>query len=1000
MGLIGSIIGLIEKVFSVVSSPQFKEWLLRKKKENPHRVKYSRDEIVQNPSYIMGDRGFEENGFNEKLYLQRDIDDKLRRIFNDKDNSSSKTVFIAGRPVSGKSRAVWELVRSDIGNCFTSVYIPKASADLNELKKEIHGLSKTTLVLFDEIEDLIEQQKDHEDALILLIAIFNDINNKNQPCIITAASTSVYFDDIKKIVTADSAQGKNKTKQTNLIEISDIAKDDDVYKWCTNNYNITKHSQTIGGYIAKLPRHTNYISRNILTNRSAAIYFTSIVILRKFRNRHKTLIDRASCLYSVIRKNDNPCDIPAPPVEDEISVLFKSGLFKKGNGVIVVNDELMYESLLGLCAQGNGMADICVKYLSNTRESEKEQIARLLDMDRTDPSIYSRIMTRSIYRSNIRDISDLFNWQFFRTKSVDTRCVPMELKPEYQNKKSEISFTISIFIGRDKFPIDRCVEYIKSGIEPNIEIVDELLRSAHNNWSLDARNEIATYAEELKKKYCLKENLFYYQLIEQMDCNYEEARIEKFLKLYPLEKVAAQNEGDRDERLEDIETNYHRYCFYLTQKADSPERLNSYFELLKKYPGLKLERQAIKRLVDKIRETIVATSLYEQLAKNLLDTPPELIDMETRNAGLICIMDNCENLNVDLYIYNRIHKEIYDNIACVTDGEMFLRDSQKKMLNIMSISLARQIRRKSRDDEHYDEIQKILKERILSSYATNDCGSADKLFNVILNNQPLIPKQGAIDNLIELYNDQSLKKEKRDIDNLNSAFENAIDAYDTCKNTEKLKEIAFTFDKLRQNSGVVMDGRYKMMMFRIMRKLNEPQDVKEIKDLINFDSNICNITTESLLENELLWCQEILMCKNVDLPLKIAEECRKLVQKDKYPVNTMNHLYSVFCDRFNNNKLLQNWLQNLEDATFDNITHTVFDYQNYLKFNAVTGKIKTVDEVQSYLENAWNKLQSLNEPLIIPSKADLLMVAISLDEVNINGAIKILILQSNMIEII
>ena len=990
---------------------------------------HPRSKVIEDPGLVMGDRASEKDGFNEKNYLKReDIDTVLEVNFSGpspKDREHN-IVVITGRHSSGKSRVVWEFIRSEVGAQFKDVYVPRLSTDgdkqddknakKDDLRQEMARIKPTTLVVFDDLDNLLDMGYRNLTPESLL-EILARINDRDQACIITLSNTMPNFKEVIDLLNSDSALGRNKTKRFLFLEIEDIKKGDETFLWCTANLPINRYSKVIGGYIPQLTRYTDVNIQRVVNEPAVVLFLASFIILKKFRNRFRVIEERIMLLYRTIRTKDLLEDLPADPDPERIRVLFDIGMLRRcSNGIEVeVDDDSLFDSFVFYCVthgKSNSTSDKVIrKYLAESLTAERNQVIRLVEAEHgEDPAIYSRILTRSRYPELRSASTNWFIKKFFEYSKDDRgNLIPTSLKPEYASDYSriaEIEFASSIIVGRAFDPIDSCNSFLDAGIKPNITLVNELVRASMDHKMPQEREEIKEYALSLKSDNEIEDDLYFCQVMEASEPDFDEERIKLALDLYDDSYETYTNPSTRDdEQLDNLENTMFCYRSRLVEKADSRERIVQYFSLLREYPELKPEKKAVRKLVFKIssKAGTAADPLLLLLAEELMAGTPSIIEEEVCNTGLLNIIDKCQDAQSGIDIYDRIAPTIESTMhpAFTLDYKM-----KEKFLNVMAIRLASKMKRLSLDDIQYKRILAILKERTQSAYQNNDFGVANKLYNIVLNNQPFHPVNNALDNLVGLYRDESWLSGKRDIDNLNSAFQNAIEPYkenlkkkrhsngfvkkdDRCK---RLQQIAFLFDALRKEGQIQADDRFKLFMFsiiEIIKFIDGSFPTNDIHDRIEFDDNVERLNETSLKRYERLWCQVIRLSDNPVIPVKAAEICLKLAKKDDYQMDTINHLMTAYCDSFPNNEDLKRILQALETMTFDAIPHSIHDYCHYLAFDIKTGSLQNEEQVITFIDRAWTRLQHINLPLREAEKADLLCAAINIRSFDLQQAIDI-----------
>lgn len=1015
-------ISIIEDIFKIKGL--YERYMLRHSAKDFH----PRSEVVGNPSLVIGDRASEKDGFDEKQYLKReDIDTVLEVNFDVEDpkDRGHNIVVITGRHASGKSRVVWEFIRSDAGARFKTVYIPRIStkaewdgrkAGKEDLRQEMARIKPSSLVVLDDIDNLLDMgyRGLTPESLLEILARVND---RDQACIITLSSTVPDYREILELLHSDSALGRRKTKRILFLEIEDIKRGDETFLWCTANLPMNRYSKVIGGYIPQLTRYADVNIQRILAEPSAVLYLTSFIILKKFRNRFRVLEDRIEQLYGTIRTKDLLDDLPESPDPERIRVLFDIGMLRRcGSGNDVeVDDDGLFESFTFYCVthgKSNKVQDrVICRYLSESLAAETDQAIRLVEAGHgEDPAIYSRILTRTKYPELRAGATNWFIKKFFEHSYPEggKSPFPVRLRPEYASDPEripEIEFAAGIIVGRAEDPIGRCESFLNAGIKPNINLVCELIRASMDHKLPQERKDIKDYALGLKRDAGIGDSLYFCLVSEASDPDYDEERIRRALDLYDeCCSIYTDPSTKDDEQLDNLVNTMFSYRSRLIEKADSKERILRYFSLLRNYPELRPDKSGVKKVVFKISGKAGSTAdpLLLLLVEGLLAAGPDTIGEDARNTGLLCIIDNCQEIQTGLDIYDRIAPKVESSMHPAFTVEY---KQKEKFLNVMAIRLARKMKRLSLESGLYSRIQAILKERTHSACLNDDFGAAGKLYNIVLNSQPLRPAGKALDNLFSLYGDESWLSGKRDIDSLNSAFQNAIEIFRVDPSKRKysaemprdercrrLRQTALLFDKLRRDGKIEADGRFKLFMFRTIEQIRNidgrfPTD--DIRERIEFDESVERLNETTLRKEELLWCQVIRLSSSPTVPVRAAEICLKLAEKEDFLMDTINHLITAYCERFPGNGYLKGILEGLEARTLDAIPHSIHDYCHYMAFDTQAGSLRDAEDAIRFIDGAWTRLQHINQPLRETGKADLLCRAISTRVFDLQQAIDI-----------
>ena len=964
----------------------------KKKKENGEDLSgiFSPNDVKMTPTIIMGDRGKVEEGFHPELYKQREnIDIPLQTELLKKERNHN--IFIlSGRYASGKSRAIYELISEDNGKTIDKIYKPGFDIQPQGLIDVISKLPQGVLLILDDVNEFWERSANESITPEVFKAVFAAINDRNLRCIVTISDGTPGFQEFIDVAHSDAAKGRQKGKSILFLEIDDIEENDEVYRWCTSNFKNSLYSKVIGGYIPELKRYFDANIAKILLEKEAVLFLTSFICLRKFRSQKCSFFQMVNRMYEVIVNKEFITD--AKPsfsslYDSALSVLFDTAmLVRRGDNRLYIDDTSLFCAFEDYCTRLQSNNPILNKYLSGTKEAERNQIIRLIEMDGNDPVYYSRAITKCIFPGHIELVGEWLFRKFFEGS-------PLHIKAEYAvdaAKLYEISFASSLLIGRSETPITKSRQIIDAGICPDINMVSELLRAANTHRSPQEKREIMHYALDLKSRYSLPDTIYYLQMIEACEKSYSVERAEKVVSLF----FDAETTNDEEETI--LKRSFRKYTKLLAQKADSNDLITSYFNLLKQVPGLRCESKEIKALTFRIsvKHGAAATPLFKQLADALLsDSCPSQINEATRNIGIISILLLCKDPHTSLTIYKKAI-DLIDRDNNPGDKDVFLYNIQTKA--IMTYPLARVIRRLSSNDPLVFSVNDEIENRIHEALERNDIGAARKLFNALLNNQPVDAYTDSVDALLSIYHDKDIFPEKRDIDNLNSLFESAIRAIPPSgkniitmdvqkERCENLLELAQMMDQLRISEGLTADGRYYFFMYKII------DAIQHIDPLFPTDSIHNNlIDKEAVKKNELLLCQEVRITNRIEVVSALADNCIALMKRGIIQTNLISHLIKKFCLSFPLNKTLGTKLNILVEGTYNTIRHNVHDYQHFLSYFLTTGKrITSIDDVMDFLDYAWTNLQRFGFPLR-EKNGDILCTVISSPRFDISETISLI----------
>lgn len=989
-----SLITIIEATQNAIS---LSEWItkalknkhmeVQKKKAGAERYGlFSVKQVCDDPRIIMGDRGSQKEGFRERVYFERDIDEELRKHLTGVSRTTN-IVVITGRYTNGKSRTIQQFISRE--KVFERIFKPDPTGKFQDLITEVKRLPQGTLIVLDDINEYWVRSEEGSFSLESVKNLFAAINDRNLPCIATISNGSPdYREFCEKVKDNDEAKGRHKEKTIPFIEIEDIQENDEIYMRCTSNFGHSIYAKAIGGYIPELTRHVEVNLNHILNQPVASIFLAAFLILNKFRKQQCTVFEKVNRMYEVIvrTEHEDRCPPPQSLYDPSLDVLYSTGFLLqcKGRRFLQIDDTTLYRAFENRCAERDVQKPLLLKYLSGTKEAELNQICRLVEMDGDDPEYYARAITKCSYPAHVDTVT---RWLFKKFFEGD----PLKVKGVFLSKSEtmdKLCSALGMVIGRSEKPIPLCDKILASGITPDICLVSELLRAANTNQPPQEKHQIIDYALALKEQYCLDEDMYFLHMMEACDMDYDSERAKKVADIFMDSPSTA-----------DLEKGFLRYCKLLAQKADSSDRMDEYFRLLGDVPTLYVNPRIINALVYRIngRKGGAATALFKKLADNLLsDDAPGQIDIQSRNSGILSILRLCKDTRTALDIYHLAASVIKESID--SHSVSYLEDI--KVLSVMALYLARLMQRVPYASPEYMDISRILEDCIQDAWYREqdhlhrtDPLAAGKFFNALLNNQPASPE--SLDGLFNLYGDKAVFPGERDINTLNSMAETAIRSLPALseKNDrhtkemralrcENLENLAIRLEELRKKEGLSADGRYYLFLFRIIDNIKHTDshfDTTAVRNLIN---------NEEIKNNEILKSLEVKLTGDRDLVHRRADECLDLLKnKGIIQMDLINHLLGKFCDDFHHDTALRDKLDLLVAKTKDRIKHSVHDYQHYLDYILATTS-PSLDEIINEMVEAWTALQCSGAPLR-KKNGDILCTVINAPEIDLEDAFAI-----------
>ena len=195
--LIGVLVGVLAILIPI--------YINRKKSKNKYFEIIWKPSSKLTPEDILNLRGFESNGFNA-YYYERDIDDLIINKFKNNEN-----ILIIGNPISGKSRAVYELLKNFEEK--VNVLIPRIQDTSFEdfSIPKIRSLTTRKVAIYNDIDKYASKQNFKYQLEELI---------KRDIQVIATCQTGNEFEILKSILDKDFS-----TIFGEPIEIKDITKD-------------------------------------------------------------------------------------------------------------------------------------------------------------------------------------------------------------------------------------------------------------------------------------------------------------------------------------------------------------------------------------------------------------------------------------------------------------------------------------------------------------------------------------------------------------------------------------------------------------------------------------------------------------------------------------------------------------------------------------------------------------------------------------------------------
>ena len=736
------------------------------------------------PSQIMGDRGLVENGFRSDLYYKPLIRDSVIDAVN---NDNINHIVITGRFASGKSRAVYEYLKSE--KCpYSNVFIVPTSEKVSfeSLCSQIEKVDpEDTIIVIDDINNIFD--KDADD--LGLGKFLGFLSNRSFKVLITLSTGEALFKKFRKNCRkgCDTYRGSRSSSVIKIIEIPKIEKDSKCYRWCRTNFKAGSYSTVIGGYISTLNRSIEKNLFTLETYKTALNLLISYYVGVKYRHNEGAKGSHIREMYSLRYGEINDVDF-----DDAIETLKTLGFIAedydsdKGKRY-KINDMMIYESFVSQCGRGLLGQDAYEK-MANTIEVERKQCDWLLDTREEKSILYSRIL----YHSKLKETKEYVKNKLNEILNDDKNYSQEFLQPYLE---SPIPALIEIFGESEYYEVRNMIDV--RGIVPTIEIASALIRIAPRTLIKD---EIVNYAQDLVKKYGLQQTIYYYRCIEQLDPEYDVQRVEIVKNLL--------NENPNGFF---IQTDYQRYCTDLLCKAIDTVK-SEYFWNSIAPKGLSLNKKSIHLYCEIVKKK----TRNQQTETLLLNVFKKTIGYEldiNRFSLANILLDACPSFDICYKLYDDVVESLSeDDIA----------NSAITMDEVRCILIFPLLDKLSYKREEDVEKAHTIVTEILTSGGEHDnvwFSSRRKILNKYLS------RMGSYDSMyseLEFFTDKNLKDFVSD-----DTIATALSVINTTIDNNReysgvLQDVQKTVD-LKTKYGKVTDPSYYTSLYTLARRMLENQ---------------------------------------------------------------------------------------------------------------------------------------------------------------------------------
>lgn len=595
------------------------------------------------PVDIMGDKGDEQFGFRPDLFYHHPMMDEFAGGVLDK---SVQMIVVTGRFASGKSRMVYEYLKSDI--CpFDNVYVAKPLDGQDLILKDISTLNPdNTAVVIDDINMFFDESAGED------LGIGEMMRTLVSRHIKTLVTLSMGENGYRQFLSccergSDIYRGSQHSAVFRVVEIPKIVIGDSFHQWCSANLRGGKFSTVVGGYVPGLQRSIDANINSITHNTIAMNVLVSFVVGSKYRHEVGRTDSFIRLMYTKRFGEISDLDY-----EDAIETLKIGGFISDDldydgeEMAYKLSDSSIYFTFQMRCAQG-WMGKNVWEVMANSTVAEQRQCDWLLSCDPDDPLLYSRAIVHSQLAASKEYVRDKMD-EHLKEKGYTMANIPegFLLNPIP---------AILEFSGVNGYKaLRKAVD--DNGLKPTIEIVNAIIRVAPLTMLKD---EILDYAYHLKEDFRLAPTIYYYRCLEMAYDGYDVDCVLDAKELY-----------DNDPDGEFSAVNYQRYSTDLLCKAVNGDDSETFWkEIATK--GLDINRKSVQLYCDAVNKN-ARNRLAEKLYIDFWQKSPAFNwDLNRTNVAWILI-SSCPMFSTRYRIYemaiSTLKPEDYFDFAPDIDG--------------------------------------------------------------------------------------------------------------------------------------------------------------------------------------------------------------------------------------------------------------------------------------------------------------------------------------------
>ena len=641
--------------------------------------------------YFNPDRAKSRNGFNpEKYFPRKSVDERLyEAVFVEQ----RKYTILLGAPGSGKSRAVYQLLKPVVGNKHYYGMGTLADQDVIVLGQDNitkilkwlewyagrdHSDRRATLFfLCDQIKDVFRMLSHNDD----LYRFFDLVDSLPEVRMIATSIPSA-FESFRDRFKEYGSRPFENDQRMELITIPPISSDEEgneLRNWIQNEWNINRTNtsgESIGDYIPNLNKYKQGIVSRLYAKTDELPYLAfllpAIQTIETFRRDTALFLPLMIARKNIIVRNN---EFVVKRMTEALKFLIDNNIVwiadSAGNRMAAlperafdldpnIDDEdlfwfdgELYPDTIISTTYSYGVNEIIWKELETEDANRhiKQELTLLKDYNSADDisqaageyyravqkvSTLRRILPRIPHTDCYEDACNKL-WLF-----VYDRCKKFEVTPEEQ---VEFLTTIGMLIGRS-VNLERVKNAVSiltiKRITPNYDIIGELY-SIGLRIDTSMRDDIENYVNDIRDRYELKGNSLF-SLSRELsfyNCCFNDCLDRICHSSFYIDEIDGR--PSEFDRLKDLSSNklvsfsIKKLLSFVAEKAVDPQQWESVFDLHERV-GVPVMRSELRRYFAVVRESGINQGNQQEVNENLMSLI--VSDFLSRHSAIIAEDDS------------------------------------------------------------------------------------------------------------------------------------------------------------------------------------------------------------------------------------------------------------------------------------------------------------------------------------------------------------------------